>query len=69
MRPGAGVSAEPGSSGLKRKSSRPDMGPGVDVSAEPGRSRLKRKSLPTEGAPMEDAVSSDPLFRPPDDLS
>ena len=69
MRPGAGVSAEPGSSGLKRKSSRPDMGPGVDVSAEPGCSRLKRKSLPTEGAPMEDAVSSDPLFRPPDDLS
>lgn len=69
MRPGAGVSAEPGSSGLKRKSSRPDMRPGVDVSAEPGRSRLKRKSLPTEGAPMEDAVSSDPLFRPPDDLS
>ena len=69
MRPGAGVSAEPGSSGLKRKSFRPDMRPGVDVSAEPGRSRLKRKSLPTEGAPMEDAVSSDPLFRPPDDLS
>lgn len=64
-----GTSAEPGSSGLKRKFSRPDMRPGVDVSAEPGRSRLKRKSLPTEGAPMEDAVSSDPLFRPPDDLS